>query len=73
MTLSAIYARKSTDQTGCDCKDGWICEQHPDRGWPHDDCGGPGVPCPSCNQESPPRLPSDWVTIARVDEKKGGE
>lgn len=28
----------------------WICEQHPERPWPHDGCPGPGmlkpVPCP---------------------------
>jgi hypothetical protein len=22
------------------CEDGWICEGHPDRGWPHGDCAG---------------------------------
>ena len=22
---------------------GWVCEQHPDREWPHDDCAGPGM------------------------------
>jgi len=27
------------------CDNGWICEEHPDLPWPHDDCGGPGVPC----------------------------
>ena len=27
------------------CDNGWICEEHPDLSWPHDDCGGPGVPC----------------------------
>ena len=27
------------------CADGWICEAHPDKPWPHDDCIGPGVPC----------------------------
>ena len=26
----------------------WVCGQHPERGWPHDDCAGPGVPCPEC-------------------------
>ena len=33
------------------CNDGWICEEHPDLPWPHDDCaGGPGMPCdvPTC-------------------------
>jgi hypothetical protein len=32
----------------CDCEHGsvWICEEHPDRGFPHDDCSGPGMPCP---------------------------
>jgi hypothetical protein len=34
----------------CYCVEGWICEQHPDRGWPHEDCAGPGMPCedPAC-------------------------
>lgn len=27
------------------CDDGWICETHPDKAWPHDDCPGPGMPC----------------------------
>jgi hypothetical protein len=27
------------------CAEGWICEAHPDRPWPHDDCAGPGTPC----------------------------
>lgn len=22
---------------------GWVCEQHPDKSWPHDDCAGPGM------------------------------
>jgi DNA-directed RNA polymerase subunit RPC12/RpoP len=32
------------------CTNGWICEAHPDRAWPHDDCEGPGMPCdvPTC-------------------------
>ena len=32
------------------CAEGWICEQHPDQPWPHDDCVGPGMPCrePDC-------------------------
>ena len=30
----------------CPCNEGWIGEPHPDHGWPHDDCAGPGMPCP---------------------------
>ena len=32
------------------CDNGWICEEHPNQPWPHDDCSGPGVPCdvPRC-------------------------
>lgn len=33
------------------CKCGgerWICEEHPELPWPHDDCPGPGMPC-HCN------------------------
>ncbi len=32
----------------CDiCREGegWICEQHPNMFWPHDECTGPGMPC----------------------------
>jgi hypothetical protein len=24
-----------------------VCERHPDKPWPHDDCPGPGMPPPS--------------------------
>ena len=42
--------RGLTEQTCGRCADGWICEEHPDQPWPHDDCSGPGVPCenPAC-------------------------
>ena len=36
-------------KTGCgECADGWQCEQHEHRPWPHDECGGPGIPCKTC-------------------------
>lgn len=22
----------------------WVCEEHPDQPWPHDDCDGAGMP-----------------------------
>jgi len=28
----------------------WLCEEHPDKPWPHDDCPGPGFAC-VCNPE----------------------
>ena len=30
------------DLTCGKCDDSWICEAHPDRAWPPDDCAGPG-------------------------------
>ena len=27
-----------------DTSKGWICEQHPHKEFPHDDCAGPGIP-----------------------------
>ena len=32
------------------CDNGWICEEHPDQPWPHQNCAGPGMPCdvPTC-------------------------
>jgi len=51
------------------CQDiGWMCEEHPEREWSHDDnCSGPGTPCPACNQEEPPRPPRDFISIVRRD------
>jgi len=44
---------------------GWICEAHPDHPWPHDDCPGPGMPCPACQDPTArPALPEDWVSYA---------
>ncbi len=34
----------------------FICEQHPDSEWPHDECAGPGVPWPVCNTAESPVL-----------------
>jgi hypothetical protein len=35
------------------CKDArWVCEQHQDKPQFHDDCPGPGMPCPRCNPEA---------------------
>src|SRR5688572_3433009 len=51
--VADAYARRAgrqLERTGsvqlCFCNEGWICEAHRDRGWPHDDCAGPGMPCP---------------------------
>jgi hypothetical protein len=36
--------------TPCTCDEGWVCEAHPSKPWPHGDCAGPGQPCenPNC-------------------------
>lgn len=34
------------DSTCGKCAEGWVCEAHPDKPWPHDGCPGPGTPCP---------------------------
>ena len=28
-----------------DCREGWVCEAHPDKAWEHDGCDGIGMPC----------------------------
>jgi hypothetical protein len=34
----------------------WVCEQHPNMPWPHDDCAGPGMPAwDSATHRTPPR------------------
>src|SRR6266496_849093 len=41
-------------QMVCYCAEGWVCEEHPDKPWPHPgllgECPGPGMPCenPAC-------------------------
>jgi hypothetical protein len=50
MARCAFHTQPNCDTT-CFCNEGWICEAHPDQGWPHDDCAGPGEPCPRCNTD----------------------
>ena len=36
----------------------FVCEKHPEKPWPHDDCAGPGIPCPACQDpDERPELP----------------
>jgi hypothetical protein len=50
MARCAFHTQPNCDTT-CFCNEGWICEAHPDQGWPHDDCAGPGEPCPRCDTD----------------------
>lgn len=34
------------------CIDGWVCEEHPEQGWPHAGCEGAGMPCKGLLQET---------------------
>jgi hypothetical protein len=50
------------------CNDGWVCEVHPSLGWPHDDCAGPGMPCPVCQPtDGRPRM-EGWVSFISAEE-----
>ncbi len=41
----------------CRKGEGWLCEIHPNKHWPHDDCPGPGMPCVNgCNPLSPKKV-----------------
>lgn len=52
------------------CRDErFVCEQHPTQPWPHDDCAGPGVPCPLCNAGDRPDLPDGFKVIATTREE----
>lgn len=33
--------------------EGWVCEEHTDKGWGQGDgcCGAPGAPCPKCRKD----------------------
>lgn len=43
---------------------GWICERHRDQPFPHDECGGPGMPCEQ--PECPLCHPAGWVDLPDV-------
>jgi hypothetical protein len=38
------------------CNDGWICEEHPEQGYPHDDCGPQAALSAALWQVSKPAL-----------------
>jgi hypothetical protein len=56
----------------CHCVEGWVCEAHADRGWPHDDCSGPGEQCrnPDCPWWAGPAPAAlntdDWTDVVSV-------
>ena len=48
--------------TGCgQCNDGWICEDHPDKPFQHDACGGIGWAC-KCNPDQEMRWKQVFAT-----------
>jgi hypothetical protein len=49
----------------------WLCEAHPDRPWPHDDCPGAGDPCHLCNSGEPPDFPIEHVHRHDLDDPDG--
>ena len=65
LTSEELYERAKRVHV---CAEGWICEAHPDRGWPHDDrdvldpehCGGPGIECPH------PDCPASFASRCRL-------
>jgi hypothetical protein len=66
VTLSRPNRVERSRSTQADAqRSSWICEQHPDQGWPHDDCAGPGMPCPRCNTDEPPRLPEGFRSFVK--------
>lgn len=55
--MTDFYAYKADPKPCPRCFDSrWICEQHRQKPWPHDDCIGPGRPCHLCNVSDPPVL-----------------
>ena len=51
----------------CFCDDGWVCEQHPNRPWPHDDCSGPRMLCRN------PACVIGLITRAELDARRTGQ
>ena len=55
------------------CQDArFVCEKHPEKLWPHDDCAGPGMPCPLCQEPGErPELPEGLISIASTKDDGG--
>ena len=53
LAVGGVYC---DDHTPCSrCRhERWICEAHPERPWPPDDCPGLGETCLACNTGEPP-------------------
>jgi hypothetical protein len=56
------------------CGDGWVCETHPDKPFPHDDCPGPGMPCldPTCSHAEGNAKKEGEAALKRADEVEAG-
>ena len=54
----------------------WVCEKHShmewpsERGIPHDDCLGPGEPCPECNMGVVPEMPPGTRILVQHDKEE---
>jgi hypothetical protein len=46
-------------------QEGWICEQHPDRPYPHDDCAGPAMLCQTKGCPHLARSPHEVYDVIR--------
>ena len=46
-TIEEVLGPPDPDCDRCE-GEGWVCEEHLGMPFPHDDCAGPGDPCPTC-------------------------
>jgi hypothetical protein len=59
----------------CCCYAGWICETHPERPWPHDECPGPQMRCSNvgCMWWRGPKHAaldtSDWIAVVSSERR----
>lgn len=62
------------------CNEGWVCEAHPNKPWPHGlswpswlRCGGAGMPCPETEQEDKAAPEGQGIRGLDMDDLPGGD
>ena len=47
---------------------GWVCEDHPDKPWEHEGCGGAGAPC-FCNPKGAVKFVEVFAEVERPSDE----
>jgi len=67
-----MIEREENRAAKCSCNHGWVCAEHPDQPWEHDDRGAAGELCENPNCTKDRTRPSHPFIPARTTRNKKG-